>query len=439
MKRKLSSFQIIILCFAGVILTGALLLMLPISSKAGVWTSFEDSLFTSTSAVCVTGLIVQDTASYWSIFGQVIILLLIQTGGLGVISIAAFITNLKGGHLSFFGRSMLADTISSDKVGGVIKLTKFFFRGVFIIELVGALLLMPVFCTDFGFEGIWLSIFHSISAFCNAGFDILGDKAGAFTNLTSYAGSIVVTFVISFLIIIGGLGFITWGDITQHKFRFKKYKMQSKVILVTTALLIIIPTIIFFFTEYSGYGFKERFLMSFFQAVTPRTAGFNTSDLSAMTSAGRTIMIILMLIGGSPGSTAGGMKTTTFTVLMANAFSIFKRNKNTNLFKRRIDDSVIKSASTLLLMYVSLTLISAMIISLIEGFDVGTCLYETASAMATVGLTLGITTKLSAFSHYLLVVLMFIGRVGGFTLIFAAMKKKGGELSKLPTENINVG
>lgn len=439
MKRKLSSFQIIILGFAGVILAGALLLMLPIASKSGVVTSFEDTLFTATSATCVTGLIVQDTGTYWTTFGQVVIIVLIQIGGLGVISIAAFISKISGKSISLFERSMLADSISALEIGSVMKLTLNIFKRVFIVELIGALIMMPVFISDFGASGIWKSVFHSISAFCNAGFDILGEERGAFTNLTSYSGSFIISVTISLLIIVGGIGFLTWDDIIEHKLKFRKYRMQSKVILTTTALLVIIPTIIFFFVEYSDYSLKERFLLSFFQAVTPRTAGFNTADLTSMTYAGRAIMIILMLIGGSPGSTAGGMKTTTFAVLSANAFSIFKRNKDTTMFRRRIDDSVIKTASTLLAMYITFCIGGAMIISLISGFDMSTCIYETASAVGTVGLTLGITTKLGLVPHLILIFLMFMGRVGGFTLIFAAFKKNGVEASRFPMEKINVG
>ena len=438
-KRGLTSFQIIILGFAGVILVGALLLTLPISTKSGTVTPFNEALFTSTSAVCVTGLVVQDTATYWSAFGQSIILVLIQIGGLGVITVAASFALLSGRKISLMQRSTMQEAIAAPKVGGIVRLTFFVLKVTFLIELLGALVMMPTFIGDFGAKGIWMSFFHSISAFCNAGFDIMGTEDAKFASITSYLGNPVINVTVMLLIVIGGIGFLTWEDICTNKLHFKRYRMQSKVILVTSALLILLPALFFFFVDFEDMPMKERVLSSLFQSVTPRTAGFNTADLTAMTGAGQAIIIVLMLIGGSPGSTAGGMKTTTFAVLLATAFSTFRRKEDTQIFKRRVDNSAVRNAATILMMYIVLFFGGAVVISVTEGLPFSTCLYETASAIGTVGLTLGITPQLGMLSQCVLMVLMFFGRVGGLTLIYAALSGTGKKLSKLPQERITVG
>ncbi len=438
-KRHLTSFQIIILGFASVILVGALILMLPISSKGGTVTPFNQALFTSTSAVCVTGLVVRDTATYWSVFGQTVILIMIQIGGLGVITVAASFALLSGRKISLMQRSTMQEAISAPKVGGIVRLTGFVLKATFLFELIGAVVMMPVFTKDFGLKGIWMAFFHSISAFCNAGFDIMGTPHTKYASLTSYAANPVVNITVILLIVIGGIGFLTWEDIYTNKHHFKHYRMQSKVILTTTALLIILPAVFFFFADFADMPIKERIFGSLFQSVTPRTAGFNTADLTAMTGASRAIIIVLMLIGGSPGSTAGGMKTTTFAVLFANALASFRRKENPQFFGRRIETKAVKNAATILMMYVTLFFSGAVIISVAEGLPIGTCLFETASAVGTVGLTMGITPSLSILSQCVLMILMFLGRVGGLTLIYAALSGTYKNLSKLPQERITVG
>lgn len=438
-KMHLTSFQVIILGFAGVIFMGALFLMLPISSKSGCITPFHEALFTSTSAVCVTGLVVQDTATYWSMFGQIILLILIQIGGLGVITVAAAFALLSGRKITLMQRSTMQEAIAAPKVGGIVRLTGFVLKATFFLEILGATLMMPIFVRDFGIKGIGMSFFHSISAFCNAGFDVMGSRAGKYVSLTSYVGNPVINIIVMLLIVIGGIGFLTWEDICTYKHHFKCYRMQSKVILVTTALLILLPAIFFFSVDFVNMPLRKRVFSSLFQSVTSRTAGFNTTNLSEMTGAGQAIMILLMLIGGSPGSTAGGMKTTTFAVLLANAFAIFRRKEDAQLFKRRIGNTVIKNAATISMMYMILFFCGAVIMSVVERLPLGICLYETASAVGTVGLTLGITPQLGIVSQYLLIILMFLGRVGGLTLIYAALSGKNKNLSKLPLEKITVG
>ena len=350
-KKRLSSFKLIVLGFAGVIVLGALILMLPFSSTAGVVTPFHEALFTSTSAVCVTGLVVQDTGSYWSAFGQTVILLLIQIGGLGVVTVAALFAMLSGRKISLMQRSTMQDAISAPKVGGIVRLTRFIVRGTFLIELIGMIVMLPTFCGNYGIKGIWMAAFHSVSAFCNAGFDILGTAENKYPSLTGYIGNPAINITIMLLIIVGGIGFLTWDDIYINKWHFKKYRMQSKVILVTTAILIIAPAVFFFFCDFTGLPLAERILASLFQSVTPRTAGFNTADLSAMTGSSKAIMTLLMLVGGSPGSTAGGMKTTTFAVLLANMWATFRRREDAEFFGRRIDSSAVKNAATIAGMY----------------------------------------------------------------------------------------
>lgn len=438
-QNKLSSFQIIILGFAGVIVLGALLLMLPISTQNGAVTPFSKTLFTATSAVCVTGLVVFDTASYWSGFGQLIILIMIQIGGLGVISVASFLSMLAGRKISLMQRQTMQNALSAPQMGGIVKLTRFIFLVSFAIEGIGALLLMPVFMTKYGIRGIWMAVFHSVSAFCNAGFDLMGNQTGQYSSLTSFAGSGYVTLVICLLIMIGGIGFLTWKDIAVKKTRFKEYSMQTKVILVTTAILIVIPAVFFFFSDFAKEPLKDRICMSVFQAVTPRTAGFNTADLNKMSDAGRSVMMLLMLIGGSPGSTAGGMKTTTIAVLFANAIAVFRKRQNANCYGRRIDDSTVKNASAILFMYVFFSMLSAIIISITDGISMQMGMFETFSAIGTVGLTSGITPTLSAVSRFVLILLMFFGRVGGLTIIYAAFSQKDASILKYPMENITVG
>lgn len=437
-KNNKSPFRIIILGFLLVILVGSVLLMLPVSSQAGVVTPFLHALFTSTSAVCVTGLVVYDTATYWSSFGQTVIIILIQIGGLGVVTVAGTFVILSGKKIGLMQRSTMQEAIAAPNVGGIVRLTGFIFKTALAVELLGAVLLLPVFFRDFGAKGIWYALFHSISAFCNAGFDLMGVNA-PFSSLTGYAGNPVVSIVIALLIAIGGIGFVTWSDISVNRLHFHKYRMQSKVILAVTGLLILIPTIYFFLFEFAQAPMGERVLLSFFQAVTPRTAGFNTADLTLLSETGQFVILILMLIGGSPGSTAGGMKTTTVAVLLANSVAVCRRREHPHFFNRRISSEVVSQASTILMMYLVLFLTAGLVISRLEDLPVLTCLFETASAIGTVGLSLGVTPQLGGVSHLILIVLMFFGRVGGLTLMFAALSNVQGNSARLPQERITVG
>lgn len=439
LRIRLNAPQIMVLGFAGLILLGTALLMLPVSSAASVVTPFVDALFTSTTSVCVTGLVVRDTGTYWSSFGHAVILTLIQIGGLGVITIAASFSMLAGKKIGLFQRSTMQEAVAAPKMGGVVKLNRLLLKVTFAVELLGAILLAPVLIRDFGVgRGIWMSFFTSISAFCNAGIDLFGIRQ-PFSSLTAYAADPLINIVIMALVIIGGLGFLTWDDIRTHGIHLKRYRMQSKVILVTSGLLILIPAIGFFFFEFSHLPMGDRILASLFQAVSPRTAGMNTADLNAMSDAGKMSTIFLMLIGGSPGSTAGGMKTTTFAVLIGCTYAVFRKRDSAQFFGRRIAQDVISTALTITFLYVSLCVGAAIIISRIEALPLLTCMYETASAVATVGLTLGITPELSIVSKCILIALMFFGRLGGLTLIYAALSGAKRQMGKLPLDHITVG
>ena len=436
--RRITSFQRIILGFIGVILLGAILLTLPISARSRTSTPFLQSLFTAVSATCVTGLVVADTATHWSVFGQVVILLLIQIGGLGVMTVAASVTRLTGKRITLRQRSAMVEAISAPMLGGVVNFVSFAVKLTLIAELTGAAVMMPVFCRDFGWKGIWMAVFHSISAFCNAGFDLMGSRA-AYSSLTSYSTQPLINIAIMTLIVCGGLGFVTWEDITRNRLQLHRYRMQSKVVLCAVVILILAPALTFFVVDLRHLPLGERILGSFFQSVTTRTAGFNTVDLNRMTGAGRGLMILLMLIGGAPGSTAGGIKTTTLAVLVASAIAVFRRREDTEFFGRRVDPSAIRTAAAVLMLDLILFFGGGILISLAENLPMDTCLFETASAVGTVGLTLGVTPGLSGISLCVLIVLMFLGRVGGLTMIYAAFSGTAKPQSRLPQEQIAVG
>lgn len=437
--KRLSSSQIIILGFVVLILIGCVLLTLPISTQDGKGAPFLDAFFTATSAVCVTGLVVQDTATYWSFFGQLIIIMLIQIGGMGVITVAIAIYTFSGRQISLKQRSTMQEAISAHNVGGIIHLTGFIVKMTIVFEILGALVLAPIFCNEFGLlKGGWYAIFHSISAFCNAGFDLMGIRL-PYSSLTHYVNHPIVNSTIMVLIIIGGIGFMTWEDIKTNTYHIKKYRMQSKVILSTTLLLVSFSFLYFCFFEFSGMQIDERIWSSLFQSITPRTAGFNTIDLAKISETGIAVTIILMLIGGAPGSTAGGIKVTTLAVMISTAISVFRRREHTQFFGRRVSYDTIRETLTILMIYIMCFLSGAFLICRIEMLPLLTCLFESASAIGTVGLTMGITSNLGIVSKIILIILMYVGRVGGLTLIFSTFSGTRGNNSKLPQEKIMVG
>ncbi len=437
--NQFSSARIILFGFIIMIFLGASILSLPVSSRSGEFTPFIDALFTATSASCVTGLIVYDTATHWSLFGKIIIIAMIQCGGLGVVTMIAVFTQVAGKKIGLRDRATLQNALSAPQIGGIVKLTSFIFKGTVIIEMIGALLMFPSFMKDFGVtKGIYYSIFHSISAFCNAGFDLMGDVS-KFSSLTKYQSDIMINITIMLLILIGGLGFLIWRDVVNYKFDFKRYSTQTKIVFLMSTVLVVFPSVLFFFTEFSTLNIKTRVLSSVFQAVTPRTAGFNTIDYTKFSDNGIAMTIILMLIGGGSGSTAGGIKMTTIFILIATMCSVLKQDKEVAVFKKRIEPDIIKNAVAVFALDIFLFIVGSMIISGIEGFSLKETMFECASAVATVGLTLGITPHLGIISKILLICMMYIGRVGGITLIFAAVNPKNNGNARYPKEQVAVG
>lgn len=436
---RLSGARTILLGFVILILAGAFLLMLPFSSRSGEWTSVTDALFTATSASCVTGLVLYDTWSHWTWFGQLVILSLIQIGGMGVVTMTTVLSKIVGKRLGLQARTTMQEAVSAPNLGEIMKYTRFIFLGCMIFEVLGAVALSPVFISEYGpLKGIWLSVFTSISAFCNAGFDLNGTH-GEFSSMTPYMDNPVVVITLVFLILTGGLGFLTWMDIRKHGFKFYKYSTQSKLIIVMELLLVFIPMIYLWFGEYGDYPANQRFLASLFQAVTPRTAGFNTTDYNDFSGTGIVMTIILMLIGGAPGSTAGGMKITTITILFLTMIAFFKREKSPAIFKRRITTEAIYGAVAVCMLDVMLAVLGSMSIAKIEHRAFLTALFESASAVGTVGLSMGLTPTLHTVSKFILIILMYTGRVGGLTLVFAAITRKSTGNRQYPADNIAVG
>lgn len=434
-----SSFRTIILGFALLILTGAVLLSLPYASADGVPVSFLDALFTSTSASCVTGLVLFDTYTQWSLFGRIIILILIQIGGLGVVTMIIVTLVLTGKRIGIMSRLTMQDAVSAHQTGGIIRFTLFFLTGTFLMEGIGAILLCPAFIRDFGAaKGIGFAVFHSISAFCNAGFDLMGVKT-PFASLTMYSGSVLVNLVIAMLIITGGIGFATWRDLLDARFHFRRLRLQSKIILSTSAILIVLPFIFFWFFEFSAFSGKERFLLSLFQTVTPRTAGFSTFDYGKMSESGQLFTIILMMTGGAPGSTAGGMKVTTLAAVILCARAGLRRNSDITCWRRRIEEDTVRSAVTIMTVYILQLLAGSVILSIYEQLPLLPCMFECASALGTVGLTTGITPGLHTLSKLVLTGFMFFGRVGGLTIAYAMVAGRMPLNRRYPAEKLTVG
>ena len=440
-KRPITPAQIIISGFLLLILAGAFLLMLPCSTRGQGGASFMDALFTATSAACVTGLAVRDTALYWSPFGQLVILLLIQAGGMGVITVAVAIFMVSGRKISLKQRWVMQESISAPQVGGIVRLTGFILKAAFVMEALGAILLAIRFCPTYGlFRGLWFAVFHAISAFCNAGFDLFGAPGG---SLTGYAFDPLVTIPIMLLVMLGGLGFMTWHDAAQHRFHIRHYRLQSKLILVTTAALLL-GGFLFFLWEFSSqpawqaFSGPQRIQAALFQTVTPRTAGFATVDLSQLSPAAQTVTILLMLVGGSPGSTAGGFKTTTLALLLLNIRAVFRRRDAPQCFGRRIPDESVRSASALFMLYCLLFLTGGILICCIDQVPLMAAMFESASAIATVGLSLNLTAVLSPVSHLILIALMYLGRVGGLTLLYAVVSPSVS-VARFPEERVPIG
>lgn len=443
--HNISPMKLILGGYCIIILIGTWLLSLPIAAKQPGGTPITDCLFTATSATCVTGLIRYDTFQHWTMFGQLVILGMIQIGGVGFMTVAIMILVLARRKISLNQRFIMQNSISAPQLGGIVRMTKYIAGGTFVIEALGAVLLSFFFVPRLGMaRGIYYSIFHSISAFCNAGFDLMGGVTGEFSSLTGVGSEWYLNLVIMSLIFLGGLGFFVWRDLYACRFRFKKLQLQSKMVLSISISLVLLGAIIFLVLEnkngmLAGMPIQDKVLGALFQSVTARTAGFNSVDFGAMTEAGAFVMICLMFIGGSTGSTAGGIKTTTFWVLCVSIFATFGRKKNIEAFGRRMEEGITRTASCVFMTYLLLTSTVAVIISAIEGLPLLTTLFESVSAMATVGVTMGITPGLSMVSKLLITFLMLCGRVGSITMLLAFSSDKRVTNSRLPLEKIQVG
>lgn len=440
---KLNYTEIIVFGTLLLIILGGFILSLPISSKDGTPTPFVDSLFTAASAFCVTGLIIYDTFTHWSLFGQIIILILIQIGGLGFMTVITLFSMFLRRKIGLKERRLLMESANTFKIGGIVLLVKKILIRTFLFESMGALFLTIRFYPKMGLkEGLFNGVFHSVSAFCNAGFDLMG-KYGQFSSLTTYVNDAVVNIIIMLLIVIGGIGFVVWDDIDENHFKFKKYHLHTKIVLVTTALLIFGGAIIFFIieTNYSmlNMSLREKILSSFFHSITPRTAGFNTINLNEMSEGGYLITMLLMIIGGSPGSTAGGIKTTTFVTLFISALSSAKQHSDITIFKRRLEADSLKKASAITVIYISTAFLAIMLISTVQNFTLEEIMFEVISAIGTVGLSLGITPSLNTFSKIVIALLMYGGKVGVLSIAAVIAEKKEPALLSRPYEKIIIG
>lgn len=442
-RFKLSAIQSLAFGFAAIILIGALLLMLPYANRDGESIRFVDALFTATSATCVTGLIVFDTYTQFTLFGQIVILLLIQTGGLGFMTIAMMFSLLFGRRIGLKSRSYLMEAVNSTQIGGIVRLAKGILIGTVFFELTGAVLLSIRFIPMFGAaRGIWYGIFHSVSAFCNAGFDLMG-CLGQYSSLTHFADDKLVSIVIMSLIVVGGIGFMVWDDIAKNKWHWKKYRLHTKIMICGTALLIIIPAALFYIMEsnasYAGMTTSNKIVASLFQSITPRTAGFNTTDYTKYGQGGWFLTIFLMFVGAGAGSTGGGIKVTTFVVLLLGVWSFIRGREDLNIFHRRLEKDMLKKAFCSSALYLIMALTGAFIIMLTQNFDFSKVIFEVASAIGTVGLSSGLTTSMSPLSRVVLVLLMYSGRVGSLSLAMAVTKRVKTEKLRNPEEKIIAG
>ena len=450
-KRKfsLSTTQIIMLSFLAAILLGSFLLALPVSSATGEAVPYLDALFTATTATCVTGLVTLPTVSTWSVFGQVVILILIQVGGLGVITILTALMLLLHKRMSIGDRLLLQDAFNLNSLAGIVRFVKRVLLGTFLVEGVGALLYMIVFVPQFGPRGIWISVFTSISAFCNAGIDIIAEN-----SLCNYATDPIINLVTCLLIILGSIGYIVWWDVLglgkraagkKHR-RFRNLSLHSKIAITTTLILIFGGALLIFLFEYhnpmtmAGLSLFDKIQIAMFQSVTTRTAGFATVPQQDLTNASSILCLLLMFIGGSPVGTAGGIKTVTVAVLVVSAMATIQNKQEVSLFDRTISKQAINKAVAVTTMSFAILFASTILLSAVSGADTLDVLYETVSATATVGLTRDLTPHLNTAGKLVIIGTMYLGRVGPISLALALNSgKKNQNLIKNPTEEISVG
>lgn len=443
LRNRLTRTQWIAVGFLIIILCGTCLLMLPISSRMPGGTDFLSALFTAASATCVTGLVVVDTYQHWTLFGQTVILLMIQVGGLGFVIFGVTILLMMGKRIGLADRGLLRDSVNTLELGGIVRLAKLIVKGTLLIEGTGAVLLSIRFVPEFGLaEGIYYGIFHSVSAFCNAGFDLMG-RFEAYSSLVRYADDWLVNLTTVSLVLIGGLGFVVWRDLYKNRLHMKKYTLHTKMVLTALVVLVVFPMPLFWLLErggvLAGLDGSGQFLGSLFAVVTPRTAGFNTTDVAGMGDAGKLLTLVLMLIGGNPGSTAGGVKTTTIMVLLFYVVSMIQHRDGVNIYGRRLEDGMIEKAAIVFTLTLTMAVTASFLICAIDGLPLTDVLLETFSAVDTVGMSTGITRKTSACSRVILILLMYCGRIGSLSFALAFTDKKRRSSLRQPMERINIG
>ena len=442
-RRQLSSWQFLTLGYLLIILAGSVLLSLPAASREGTWTPYLSALFTATSATCVTGLAVVDTFLHWSLFGQLVLLLLIQVGGIGFMTVLTLVMLLLRKNVGLYQRQLIMQSAGNLSLSGSVSLILHILRGTLLIEGAGAALLSIRFCQDFGFwEGLYYGVFHAVSAFCNAGFDLMG-RFGPFSSLAPYAGDPLVCLTVIALVLLGGLGFLVWTDLLRGRLHFRRFTLHTRIALVASAVLIAVPTALFYLYErgglLAGLSAPQALLRSLFAAVTPRTAGFATIDMGRLSTGSVLLTTLLMFIGGNSGSTAGGIKITTFVVMLLSPLAGARRSSSLVIGGRELDDSIAKEAAATLSAYLVFAAAGCMVLAAAEPFSLTEILLEVVSAVATVGLSAGITASLSAVSQVTLILLMFAGRLGVMTLAIAFGQRRNPPPLRRPTDRILIG
>ena len=441
----MSAQGVIALGFAAIIALVTLLLMLPASSRAGTWTDPLTALFTATSAVCVTGLVVVDTATHWSVFGRCVLLAGIQIGGLGVMTVIALAAMMMNRRIGLRQRTLLVESVATLHIGGIVRLVRRALYGTLLLELAGALLLALRFVPLLGpGRGVFYAVFHAVSAFCNAGFDLMGTVTGPFSSLESFVSDPLVNLVAVSLILLGGLGFFVWDDLIENKFRFRRLQLHTRVVLVITPVIVLVPACLFYVFEagasMAGMDTGTRMLASLFSAVTPRTAGFDTVPTGELSPAGSLLTVLLMLTGGNPGSTAGGAKTTTMLVLLLLAVSILRREEDIRLFGRRLPEDLMRRACSIVIIYVSLAMLSTLAICAAQPeLALQDVIIEVFSAINTVGMSTGVTRELGTFARLIIILLMYAGRLGSLTFALLIARHPSPSPLRCPQERILIG
>ena len=441
----MSAQSIIALGFLAIILIVTALLMLPVSSAAGTMTDPLTALFTATSAVCVTGLVVVDTATHWSLFGKLVLITGIQIGGLGVMTVMALVSMLLGQRIGLRQRTLLQGSVASLHIGGIVRLVRRAMIGTALVEGLGAVLLAFRFVPSLGWpRGLGYSLFHSISAFCNAGFDLMGTISGPYTSLESFVSDPLVNLTVIALILVGGIGFFVWDDLIECRFRWKRMQLHTRLVLLLSALLVLVPAALFYAFErtnaMAGLDTGGRVLASLFSAVTPRTAGFDTIATAELSDASALLTLLLMLTGGNPGSTAGGAKTTTMLLVLLLATSMLRREEDVHIMGRRIDMSLMRRACAIVVIYVSLAMVSTLALCALQPeLALRDVLLEVFSAVDTVGMTTGITRQLGTASRLILIALMYAGRLGSLTFAILIAHRRTPAPVQYPAGQLLIG